>query len=127
MARRANEFLSVGTPLTYQNASLAATTTWPLYTAWTATRVRRAFYVNPTGLALNASNYFTIELKRGATVVANGISTATAALVASAWTSMTIVPASAVLAAGQSLDVVFTRTGTATLPIGQLLIELAHV
>lgn len=96
-----------------------------------AYRIDRVMYNNPTGLAADASNYFTIALK--------GV---TSGIVYASWTTQTGVSgqgalladtpvtlvlnatdANLVAAAGEFLQATYTKTGTQTLPAGALIIE----
>lgn len=114
------------------NASTAVTLTekvgWTVPTGQSF-KIDRVMYNNPTGLAVDATNYFTIALK-GATsgVVYASWSTLTGtqgALLAD--TPVTLVnnatPANLVAAAGEPLQATYTKTGTQTLPAGCLVIE----
>lgn len=125
MSRRNNEFLIAPYHFPVQHVALTATTTVNVFVATERTIVLGAQYLNPTGLALDASNGFSIELRKGATVVANGISTTVAAVAANAHVAMTVVSGANVLEAGDVLTAVFTETGTATLPIGSFQLKLA--
>lgn len=114
------------------NASTAATLTeklgWSIPVGF-AYRIDRVMYNNPTGLAADASNYFTIALK--------GV---TSGIVYASWSTQTSgqgalpvdIPVTLVLnttdanlvaAAGEFLQATYTKTGTQTLPAGALIIE----
>lgn len=126
MSRRNNEFLITPYHFPVQHAALTATTTVKVFVATERTIVLGAQYLNPTGLVLDASNGFAIELRKGSTVVANGISTTVAAVAANTHIAMTVVSDGAnVLEAGDVLTAVFTETGTANLPIGSFQLKLA--
>ncbi len=114
------------------NASTAATATEKL--GWTVPsnysfRIDRVMYNNPTGLAADASNYFTIAIK-GVTsgIVYASWSTQTSAQGAlSADIPVTLIlnatDANLVLATGEFIQATYTKTGTQTLPAGCLTIE----
>lgn len=116
------------------NASTAATITEKL--GWIVPpgrkfRVDRVMYNNPTGLAADPTNIFTIAVK--------GV---TSGIVYASWTTLTGAPAQGalsadvpvtlvnnatdanlVLAAGEFLQATYTKAGTQTLPAGCLVIE----
>lgn len=125
MARRPNEFLSTEVVLPHDHASLSATLTFELGVARRPMRVVSASYGNATGLAQSGSNYFVITLKKGAATLLTVADSSTTAIAAGGFT--TAVPATPIrLEAGDVLSVAYTRTGTATLPVGRLLVELAY-
>lgn len=114
------------------NASTAATATEKL--GWTVPtgrklRIDRVMYNNPTGLAADASNYFTIALKgvTSGTVYASWSTLSTAQGALTADTPVTLVlnatDANLVAAAGEFLQATYTKTGTQTLPAGCLTID----
>lgn len=118
--------------LAYDHAALTATTTVKLYKVPAGRRLRidRCSYINPTGLAENASNAFAITVQNASTVVASGIDTDSDEagdnnLAADTFVELTLsaTDASRVLAAADVLSVVFTEDGTATLPAGRLVVE----
>jgi hypothetical protein len=89
--------------------------------------VEQVRYVNPTGLAVHATNFFDIQVKNGATVVANW-STETGeegALVADTHVDFTlsVVDGALVLEADDVLSVNLEENGTQTLPAGRFQIE----
>lgn len=114
-----------------EHGALTATTAIKLFAVPPGRKFRldRAVYLNPAGLALDATNAFRGELKRGSTLVAPLFNTdaddvpAGAALVANTPIDAAIVPAAAVLTAAETLDLVFTEDGTATLPAGSIYIQ----
>lgn len=119
------------------HAQLTATTTVKLWRCPAGFKavVAGADYINPTGLAENASNAFALTLQNGSTVVANGIDTdsdeagADNSIAADTFIAMNVVTASAanVLAAGDVLSAVFTEDGTATLPAGLFNVRILLV
>jgi hypothetical protein len=126
MNRRNNEFLLVPYQFPVQHAALSATATVKVFVATKRTIVLGSQYLNPTGLVLDALNGFAIELRKGATVVANGISTTVAAVAANTHIPMNVVSDGVnVLEAGEVLTAVFTETGTAALPAGSFQLELS--
>ena len=117
------------------HAALTATTTVKLFTVPTGKtlRIDRVWYCNPTGLAGAAGNAFKGEVKNGSTVINTMFNTDTGAGGASlaadtpGFGTNSATDASLVLAAGDVLTLVFTETGTATLPAGSLFIEGRYV
>ncbi len=88
-------------------------------------------YVNPTGLATDASNYFAVQLKAGSTVLASW-STLTGAegtIAADTFVSLTLntTPANLVLAGGTVLTLNLDETGTATLPAGKMVVHAEYL
>lgn len=57
-------------PYEHANA-IAATTVVKLVTARRRFRVERVEYINPTGYVQDATNFYTLELRKGATVIAS--------------------------------------------------------
>lgn len=114
-----------------EHAQLTATTTTKLYKApaGRAFLLDRILYINPTGLAADATNAFRLEVKNGSTLIATVFNTdsddvpAGAALAANTFVTPTIIAGTAVLAAGDELSLVFTEDGTSTLPAGRIRIE----
>lgn len=130
MGRRPNEFFSTEYTVSYDHAALTATTTVDVFKATKRTRVLRAQYGNAAGLAVSGANSFALTLsKTGSVDVAAGANTATTAIPAGGFTALTMsaVAGATVLEPGDVLSFVATETGTATLPAGRLLVELAPV
>lgn len=90
-------------------------------------RLRRAVYINPTGLAADPTNYFDVEVLKGATVMAkwSTLTGSDGALVADTPTTLALsaTDASRVAAAGDVISLSLNETGTATLPAGRIVIE----
>lgn len=112
--------------LAYDHGSEAATATVKVWGSKTrAFRVDRVWYNNPTGFAASATDYWTITIQDGATVLASWSthSTAEGALTADTPVDL-VVAATTDVAAGNTLSVVFTKTGApAALPAGRVVIE----
>jgi hypothetical protein len=131
--RRKNERLQEPITLSLDHGTLTATTTAKLWSVPAGKRLRvdRVWYCNPTGLAADPTNAFSLEIRNGATVVASVFNTdnndvpAGVALAADAIVTgvLSATPANLALAAGDTLSAVFTEDGTATLPAGRLVIE----
>lgn len=93
--------------------------------------VEQVRYVNPTGLAADASNHFDIQVKNGATVVANW-STETGeegALTADLHVdlSLSTVAGALLLDVDDVLSLNLAETGTQTLPAGRIQIEGRYI
>lgn len=128
--RRANNLYQERFALSIDQASTAATVTLPMWKipAGRVFRVEGVFYNNSAGFAQSDTNYFVIALMDGATTIASWSTKLTGgngALVA----NTPVVPvlsatdASRVLAAGDTLSLVITLTGTGTLPAGRLVLH----
>lgn len=89
-------------------------------------RVDSVQYVNPTGLAQDAANYFVIELLKGATIAASWSTQTGAQGSIAADTFVTLVKsatdADLVFAGGDVMSMNLNETGTATLPAGRLVV-----
>lgn len=88
-------------------------------------KVTSVQYLNPTGLAQDASNTFDIALKQGSVVVAHWDTTTTTGQgTITADTHMNMVlsstPADLIIEPDEVLSLLLTETGTATLPAGQI-------
>lgn len=112
----------------YEHAAISATTTIQLWRTSSPFRVEAVSYVNPAGFAADPSNYWTIDLLQGATVVASW-STQTAAqgaLTADTFVSLVLssTDVNRVLARAGTLTTIslrFTKTGApANLPLGRI-------
>lgn len=93
-------------------------------------KIEAVEYVNPTGLAASTSNYFTIALKKGSTVMASW-STRTAdqgALVANTFVTLvnSATPANLWAASLDELSLDLALTGTQTLPPGTLIVHARY-
>lgn len=90
-------------------------------------KVERVLYVNPTGLAADGTNYFTVKLLKGSTVVASWstLSSAEGALVADTWVELTlsVTDANLVYATDDEMKVFLDETGNSTLPAGRIVVE----
>lgn len=118
--------------MSYDHAQTAATLSVKLWKCPTGRSfvVDRVVYVNPTGLATDASNYFVGEVKNttaGVTMdtVFNTNSAGGAALVANTFATgaLSATAANQWLASGDEMSLVLTKTGTQTLPAGHIVIE----
>jgi hypothetical protein len=93
-----------------------------------AFRVERVMYVNPTGLAAHAANFFTVKLTKGATVVASW-STETGedgTIAADTFVELNLsaTDADRVFAADDEMKLFLDEAaGTATLPAGRVIVE----
>ncbi len=95
-------------------------------------RVDQVRYVNPTGLAQDATNFFDIQVKNGATVIANWSTETTVGegtLTANAHVDFTLssTDADLVLDADDVLSLNLSENGTQTLPAGYIQIEGRYV
>lgn len=94
-------------------------------------RVIQVRYVNPTGLAVDATNFFDLQVKNGATVVANWSTETTVgegALVAGTHVDFTLAAAAdLVLAKDDVLSFNLAESGTQILPPGRLQVEGVYI
>lgn len=133
MARRPNDYLQEKLTLDLEHAQETASASYVLaFTPARKFRVRRVMYVNPTGLAADAANYFNLQLRKDATDVVANWSTETGqegALTGDAPVEFTLsaTDADLVCDAGTVLDLNLALTGTQTLPAGRLTIEGDYV
>jgi hypothetical protein len=98
-----------------------------------AFRVDKVEYINPTGLADDATNFFEISVMNGATVVAGPLTTegvgGAADLDADVFVELDLsaTDADTVLAPGDVLSVLFDETAAATLPPGRIVIHGRYI
>lgn len=90
-------------------------------------KITKVEYVNDTGLAASATDYFAVQLKTAATVLAawSTLNSAQGALVAGTFHNMVlnVTPTNLVLPAGSPLSLLLDETGTQTLPAGKLIVH----
>lgn len=120
--------------LVYDHGSTTATTAVKLYKVPTgkSLKIVAADYVNPTGLATDASNIFSLSIRNGATLATverSNNSSGGSAFTADAWNALTLhaTAANSVFAAGDTVSFVMTETGTATLPVGRVVIHAKFI
>lgn len=111
------------------SASLTATTTVKLFKCKDRSfRLDRAFYNNPTGFAADPTDYWTVAVLKGTTVMASWstLSTAQGALTADTPVNLVLsaTDANTVADDGDVISMKFTKTGSpAALPPGRLVLE----
>lgn len=136
MPKRANDFLQESVVLSFDHADLTSDTTSKFFKvpAGRKLRVTKVEYINPTGLAEHASNFFALSLKNGSTVMAGPLSTDSAGsgdngIVADTFTELTLsaTEANRIASAGDVLSFLADETGTATLPAGRLVVHATYV
>lgn len=131
--RNPNEFLQELVVLSYDHAALTADTPVKLLKvpAGKKFRLDKAEYINPTGLAQDAANYFAIEVKKDATVMASWSTLTGAQGTIAADTFVDLVKsgtdANLVAAAGAIISVNFDETGVQTLPAGRIVVHGRYV
>lgn len=105
----------------------ADTTTKEYKTGSRPLRISGIDYINPTGLAQDASNYFAIQVKVGSTVVGSWSTLTSAQGTIAADTFVALVlnatDANLVVPAGSTLTLLLDETGTATLPAGKVIVR----
>lgn len=133
MARRKNDLLQERVLYPLTNASTAATVAEKVWTvpAGRSLRLDGAWYNSPTGLAAHASNYFTITVKKGSTVMASWSTQVGAQGTLTADTPVSLVlsatDANTVAAAADVITVSYTLSGTQTLPAGRMTLNFRLV
>jgi hypothetical protein len=119
--------------ISYDHAQATADTTVKLWSSPRAFKIDYAQYINPTGLAEDASNYFNIKVMKTSSVAADwatrvwvdGGAQTTGTLTADTFVEL---PKSATAgnllgAANVVVSLFIDETGTATLPAGRLVIH----
>lgn len=115
--------------LAYDHAAATADTTVKLYKVPAGKKfvLIGADYINPTGLAQDAANYFDIKVIKDATVMANWSTLTGAQGTIAADTFVALVnsatAADIVAAAAAIIALFLDETGTATLPAGRIVIR----
>ena len=130
--RRPNKNLEEKVVIAFDHPSVSATTSWKAWKCPTGKSfvIDRVSYINPTGLTGASGNAFAgIVRKAGTTTMATLFNTDTGAggatLTADTFVEGTLsaTVANTWLAAGEVIDLTATKTGTATLPAGRVVIE----
>lgn len=134
--KRTNEFLQERVVLSFDHPSVTATTAWKFFKvpAGRTLKIDAVEYLNPTGLAEDASNNFALAVKADAVVVGS-LNTDSdldpdigASIAANTFTTMTPgTAAESVAAAGAELSLTATETGTATLPAGRVIVHARYI
>ncbi len=131
VTRRTNQYLQEDSFVAFTHAQVTADTAAAhFWTAPYACKVSGVKYENPTGLATDATHFFVIKIQNASAVCALW-STDTGqegTLSAATAVSMTLgASADCVLAAGDTLSVVLTEGGTATLPAGFGHVQITRI
>lgn len=117
--------------VTYPIAAAAATRAFKTFKARKRSFVERVDYINDTGLAVDPANYVSVAIKNGAAVIntlANTNSAGGAAITANTLYNGTDgTKADRTLAAGDTVTFENTKTGTATLPAGTLVLWITEL
>lgn len=129
---RANFFLAERIQLgPVEHAQVTATTSIRLWSVPVGRKFRldRALYINPTGLAEDATNWFEVSIQKGSTKMAafstDSDEAGTNTIPANTPLELPLAAAQAdrVAVAGDIISLVLTEGGTATLPAGRVVIE----
>lgn len=129
MTRRPSDYVQESVVLAYDHVSVTATTVIKLFKVPRAMRIDKVTYINVTGLAEDANNWFDVKVVKNAAVVANWSTDSdgagTNSIPANTFIdlTMTSTDADAVCAADDILSLDLTEGGTATLPAGRVVIE----
>jgi hypothetical protein len=116
--------------ITFDHGSTTTDTTHTIFKAMDALEVVKVEYINVTGLAEDASDFFALSLKNGSTVIATH-STETGeegSIAANTFTTLALEASpNPVLDAGDVLSLDLNETGTATLPAGRLVVHARYL
>lgn len=132
---RKNEVIQERVVLSFDHPAVTSTTTWKFFKvpAGRKLRIDAVEYLNPTGLAEDASNIFALAVKQGSTTVGSlstdSAAVADASIAANTFTTMTPSATAADLTApaAAELSLVATETGTASLPAGRIVVHARYV
>lgn len=117
-------------PFRFDFASVTADTTHELFKAYEDLELDKVEIYTTAGLAADASNYFVLSVKKGATVMAlwSTLTGANGALPAADYATMTLATAldDRRAAAGTKLQLVLDETGTQTLPAGFIVVHFRY-
>lgn len=120
--------------MSYDHVELTADLTVKLFKVPSGRKIRvdGVKYVNPTGLAQDASNYFNLKLLKGASTVAFNWSTHTGdqgSIAADTFVDFAAssTDADKVFDGGDVMSIFFDETGTSDLPAGRLVIYGRYV
>jgi hypothetical protein len=116
-------------PFVKEHVAVTANGSVKLFKAVRRCLIERIDYINPTGLAADATNAFRLEIKNGSSLVATIANTDSDDVPAgAAITANTFITATngtktlRTLAADDVLDITFTEDGTASLPAGTVIV-----
>lgn len=129
MTRRKNRVLQERMPVQFDFSAVTTTSTFEFFPTHQQTfLVENADLISWTGLAVSDTDYVVVTLQDGATVMATWSTKTTGgngALTAHTFKAMALSAVSGALdaAAGDVLKLVFTVTGTPTLPAGRLVVH----
>ena len=136
MSKRANNFLQERVVLSFDHPAVTADTTWKFFKvpAGRKLKVDAVEYLNPTGLAEHAVDFFALSLKKGSTVMAGPLSTDSAGAGDNgiAADTFTTIPLSATaadtVAEGGDVLAFFAdeSAGAATLPAGRVVVHARY-
>ena len=128
--KRQNKFESEHFLLTFEHAAVSADTVLKLLRADRKMRVYKAEYLNITGLAEDAANFFDVRLENGGVLMYNHSTETTVGegtIAADTWTTLQTDPALADLEKDEELNLNLDETGTATLPAGRLTLHCRYL
>jgi hypothetical protein len=115
----------------FEHGQVTETTEIAIAKLGRAWRIDRAQYINPTGLAEDATNFFTVQVLKEGTDVAASWSTETGeegTLTAATWVELTLSgDAKQVFAADDEVSLNLEEAATATLPAGRLVLECRYI
>lgn len=130
MPRRIDKFRAEPFRIPFAHGSTTADTTTKLYLvdAGQSFVITRVSYINPTGLAASATDFFNLKITDGTNIAANWSTVNTGgegALTADTGVEFTLSAtlANRTIAGGEYVTLFLDETGTATLPAGSGFVE----
>lgn len=131
--RSPNDVLQEFSEVPYEHpGAIAATTTWKLRTIQRPCRIDKVEYDNPTGYTADPANYYTLELRKNAVVIASWscLTGAQGTIAADVFVNLVLsaTDANRVCAVGDVLTLAAVKTGAAAnLPLGRIVAHCRYV
>lgn len=127
---RLADSMESGFELAYDHIEVTGDTVVKLLKASRAMVIDSVDYINPTGLAEHADNYFAVQVLKGTDVVGTRNTKTGEGGTIAADTFVTLTPGTLAIrtvAAGDILSLKLDESGTATLPVGRIVIHGRYV
>lgn len=135
--KRKNDFLQERVVLSFDHPAVTSDTEWKFFKvpSGKTLKIDQVEYINPTGLAEDATNVFALSLKNGSVVVAGPYSSdsdgagADNSIPANTFFDLTLSSTSTelVAAAGDVLSLLADEGGTASLPAGRVVVHARYI
>lgn len=132
-AKRKNDFLQERVVLSFDHAAATADATTKLFKvpAGRKLKIDAVDYINPTGLAADATNAFIVKLLKGSTVVASWstLTGAEGAIAANTFVSLVLSATAADLTfdAADIMSLFLDEQADTTLPAGRVVVHARYV